>query len=155
DVLDLSHNQITSEGLEIILKVLAATPSVSCLLLNHNHIAFDRYFCQKVVEPLVKEARLTKLDLSMNFIYPGEMLERKSIQGRLVKIVRDKIHSEHKIDKEREYYCQLLLERSPIVTSCYQSDVRSLLDPNRRVDKDSMIISLCAFKTTLPPFGEH
>jgi len=157
--LHLSHNRITSEGLEFILKALVKKPSIQFLFLDNNYIDFERYFCEEILEPSVKKAGLKHLDLSMNFICEGEALQEVGIRGRPIRIVRDPRKPAHKIEEKRQYYCKQLLENPSSITKSYPAkssqSVRSILEPREKLDENSGIVSLFAFKTVLPPLGEH
>jgi len=156
ETLRLSHNRITSEGLELILNACAKKHTVQSLFLDHNQIDFERHFCETVLQLSVLKTNLKHLDLSMNFIYEGEVLEDKGIAGTPVKIVRDEKAPEHKLTKEKAQYCKLFFQNSPIVKSnCLSQPLQSILNPEKMIDRDCGMVSLLAFKTTLPPFGEH
>jgi len=151
--LRLSHNHITAEGLEFILKALVRKPSIQFLFFDNNYIDFERYFCEKILETSVEKAGLKHLDLSMNFIHEDETFQEVGLGGRLIKTVPDKA------DTKRENYCREIFKQASSAIKSYPAKssqlVRSILEPRERLDESSGIISLFAFKTALPPFREH
>lgn len=80
NVLILSNNQISKNGLEILLEALVKKPSIKQLQMNHNYIDCSYLYLQDIVRPQIEKSNLVKLNLKFNFIPKGELTEENNIR---------------------------------------------------------------------------
>lgn len=169
EVLVLSNNLISKEGLDILLEDSATHKTYKHILLNDNHIDFDLDFFKMVIIPKSKQAELITLDLTMNFIPKGHMLYDKNIRLYYRK-ERIETHLTNKgIKPEERTYIKSVLSTHGI-ENCLRSfsaknlpkpTTNSLVvaqEPNNQenaIDINWGAIGLFANKTAVPLIGEH
>lgn len=74
-VLVLSNNYVGKEGLKTLLEAIAKKPSIKQILLNHNYIDCNYNFLKNIITPCLEKAGVVHLDLMLNFIPKGDLLE--------------------------------------------------------------------------------
>lgn len=80
NVLILTNNQITKQGLRTLLDALVKKPSIKQLQLNHNYIDCSYAYLKNIISFQVEKAKLVKLGLKFNFIPKGILDEEDRIR---------------------------------------------------------------------------
>ncbi len=174
EVLILSCNLITKNGMEILLKALYKKPSIRQLLLNNNHIHFDFVFFR---ETLIRRYdtdngsnKLVNVDLSLNFI-PEGYLFTEYFRNRNVYIYHSEDELMRKLsqldklgDKDCIKKC-LFSDRNgklPLRSLCHEEYVTDSLvasqdsgNRSREISYTCGVIGLFAVKPRHAFFGEH
>lgn len=167
EVLILSKNHISSEGLEILLTAFVTCPLERHVLLDHNRIDFDNIFFNHTLVPKVPHTHLVNLDLTMNFISKGYMFYKDNIRLYYYKNVMEmklKFPDRGLNPAMRTYIAEYLSNPDNCLRSMSAEKAQSIIsliasiDPRnteREIDFKFGMIGLFAKKTIFPWTGEH
>lgn len=162
EVILLSNNKISKDGLRILLEALEKKPEGRHVILDNNLIDFDIVFCDRIVIQKSRKAQLVNLDLSMNFIPRGYMFYKDNIR---IYYQEDKMARELEacnIDREKMTYIEKIFSSKQTILNSFIRVTGSLLASLRdsrcddnTIDYNSGVIGLFANRTTIPFIGEH
>lgn len=83
EILRLSHNHLTQKSLLKLLSCLTSVfPKLKQLLLDNNWITFDATIADLLVKPALNRASIQNIDLSMNYIARGVILDGIHANGK-------------------------------------------------------------------------